>query len=43
MTIEIARDGAIRMVEAIDAKPVPEKPENPLEARRRRLATKGAR
>jgi hypothetical protein len=42
MTIEIARDGTIRVVEAIDAKPVSEEPENPLEARRRRLAAKGA-
>jgi hypothetical protein len=42
MTIEIARDGTIRMVQAIDATPVPEEPENPIEARRRRLAAKGA-
>jgi hypothetical protein len=42
MTVEIAPDGTIRMVEAIDAKPVPEEPENPLEARRRCLAAKGA-
>lgn len=42
MTVEIARDGTMRIVQAVDVKPAAEEPENPLEARRRRLAAKGA-
>lgn len=38
MTVECTRDGTIRVIERVDPPAPPKEPENPVEARRRRLA-----